>query len=86
MVELMVALAIVSVLAALSAPAYQRMTCKAKQSEGKANVTRMLSRHVGIGAIVSFSRARVKMPSATDSTLTVYAGGANVGGGIRFRF
>jgi hypothetical protein len=51
-----------------------------------ADITRLLSRHVGIGAAVSFSRARVNMPSATDSSLKVDAGGANVGGGIRLRF
>ena len=51
-----------------------------------ADVTRLLSRHVGIGGAVSFSRAQVKMPSATDTTLKVDAGGAHVGGGIRLRF
>ena len=50
------------------------------------DVTRLLSRHVGIGAAVNFSHARVNMPAADDTTLEVDAGGATVGGGIRLRF
>lgn len=51
-----------------------------------ADVARMLSRHVGVGAAVSFSRAHVDLPSAGGTTLQVDAGGAHVGGGLRLRF
>ena len=46
------------------------------------DVSYLLRRHVGLGVEVTFSRASVPL----DDTLTVDAGGAHVGGGIRFRF
>lgn len=51
-----------------------------------ADVTRMLAAHVGLGASVSFSQARVSLPSTGSDIVKVDAGGAHVGGGIRFRF
>jgi hypothetical protein len=47
-----------------------------------ADVTYRLRPRVGIGAGLMFSRASVPL----DDTLTVEAGGARVGGGVRFRF
>jgi len=47
-----------------------------------ADVTYRLQRHVGLGFGVTYSRASVPL----DDTLTVEAGGARVGGGLRFRF
>jgi hypothetical protein len=46
------------------------------------DVTYRLRPHVGVGGGVTFSRASVPL---TD-TVTVDAGGAHVGGGLRFRF
>jgi hypothetical protein len=47
-----------------------------------ADVTYRLRPHVGLGFGVTYSRASVPL----DDTLTVEAGGARVGGGLRFRF
>ena len=47
-----------------------------------ADVTYLLRRHVGLGFGVTYSRASIPL----DDTLTVEAGGARVGGGLRFRF
>ena len=50
-----------------------------------ADLSYMLSAKVGVGTTVMFSRARVSLPS-TGHDLTVSAGGAHVGAGLRFRF
>ena len=47
-----------------------------------ADLTYRLRRHVGLGFGVTYSRASIPL----DDTLTVEAGGARVGGGLRFRF
>jgi len=47
-----------------------------------ADVSYRLRRHVGLGFGVTFSHASVPL----DNTVTVDAGGAHVGGGIRFHF
>jgi hypothetical protein len=47
-----------------------------------ADATYRLRRHVGLGFGVTYSRASVPL----DDTLTVEAGGARVGGGLRFGF
>jgi hypothetical protein len=47
-----------------------------------ADVAYRLRRHVGLGFGVTYSRGSVPL----DDTLTVEAGGARVGGGLRFRF
>lgn len=47
-----------------------------------ADVTWRLRPRVGLGLGVSFSRAAV----ALSDTVTVDAGGAHLGGGLRFRF
>jgi len=60
----------------------------ARQSRGKAgfnvggDVAYMLRPHVGLGADVRFTRARI----ALTDTATVTAGGAHIGAGLRFRF
>ena len=50
-----------------------------------ADVSWMFSRHVGAGGIVQFSRATVKQ-KVGDRTVSIDAGGAQAGGGIRFVF
>ncbi|PYR42737.1 MAG: hypothetical protein DMF93_05025 [Acidobacteria bacterium] len=63
-------------------------TTSARQARGKAgfnvggDVAYMLRPHVGIGADVRFTRARI----ALTDTATVTAGGAHIGGGLRLRF
>jgi hypothetical protein len=47
-----------------------------------ADVSYLLGSHVGVGFGVMFSHAAIPL----DDTLTVDAGGAHVGGGLRFRF
>jgi hypothetical protein len=50
-----------------------------------ANLSYMFAAKVGVGTTVMFSRARVALPSVGHD-LTVDAGGAQVGAGLRFRF
>lgn len=50
-----------------------------------ADVTYLMAAHVGVGLSTTFSRARVRLPSASDETI-VNAGGVHVGAGVRFRF
>ena len=63
-------------------------TTSTRQSRGKAgvnvggDVAYMLRPHLGIGVDVRFTHARI----ALTDTATVTAGGAHVGGGLRFRF
>ena len=64
------------------------MRTSARQSRGKAgfnvggDVAYMFQPHVGVGADVRFTRARI----ALTDTATVTAGGAHIGGGLRLRF
>jgi hypothetical protein len=46
----------------------------------------MFSQHVGAGALVQVSHARAKEPAGTERTVTVDAGGAQAGAGLRFVF
>jgi hypothetical protein len=46
------------------------------------DIAYMFKPRVGVGIAAGFSRARVPL----DDTVTINAGGAHVGGGIRFRF
>jgi hypothetical protein len=48
----------------------------------RGDVDYMLRPHLGVGVEVSVSRARVPV----NDTVTVDAGGAHIGGGLRFRF
>jgi hypothetical protein len=45
----------------------------------------MFSRNVGAGGLVQITRATAKLP-AGDRTISVDAGGAQVGAGLRFVF
>src|SRR5262249_6082758 len=47
---------------------------------GGADVMVLMSRSVGIGALVRYSRASVALPAGGDTELTVHAGGLEVGG------
>lgn len=50
-----------------------------------ADVTWMFSKHVGAGGVVQFSHATVK-EKVGDRTVSIDAGGAQAGGGVRFVF
>lgn len=50
------------------------------------DVSRLLSRRVGVGGLVRYSRGRVKFGTATVNRVTVQAGGLEAGAGIRIRF
>ena len=50
------------------------------------DVSRLLSSHVGIGALVRYSRADVKFDEPTIGRHTVTAGGVEAAGGLRLRF
>ena len=50
-----------------------------------ADVSYLFARHVGVGADVRFTRARMRFPSGSD-TLSVDAGGARLAAGLRLRF
>jgi hypothetical protein len=71
--------------ATLATVASQRVTKSRVGFNVSADLSYMLSGHVGVGATVMFSRARVSLPSVGHD-LTVDAGGAHVGAGLRFRF
>jgi hypothetical protein len=45
-----------------------------------------LAKHVGAGVIVRYSRASFQLPSSAAETVTVRAGGFQIGGGIRVAF
>jgi hypothetical protein len=51
-----------------------------------ADVTLMLSRRIGVGGTLRFSRATFKFGTDHGQTVTVDAGGPQVGAGVRFRF
>ena len=46
----------------------------------------MFTRNIGVGGLARFTRAEVELDAADDRTVTVDAGGAHVGAGIRFAF
>jgi len=50
------------------------------------DVTFGLSKHVGVGGIVRYSRASLQFPVASGPEVTVRAGGLQVGGGLRVGF
>lgn len=51
-----------------------------------ADVTRMLTPHMGVGAAVVISRATLHFDTFSDPTRDFDVGGMRVGGGLRFRF
>ena len=51
-----------------------------------ADVTIKTGSRVGVGALVRFSRATVKLEPSTGSSVSVTTGGLQVGGGIRLAF
>ena len=51
-----------------------------------ADVGFFFSRHVGIGALVRFSRASVDLESEDNGLVSVDTGGVHAGGGLRLRF
>ena len=51
-----------------------------------ADVTRMLTPHMGIGAAVVMSRATIRFDTFSEPTRGFDVGGTRVGGGLRFRF
>jgi len=50
-----------------------------------ADLAYFFARHVGADVSIGYSHARVQLPS-DNSTVTVYAGGVHVAGGLRMRF
>ena len=71
--------------ATLATVVSQRVTKSRVGFNVGADLSYMLSANVGVGTTVMFSRARVSLPSMGHD-LTVNAGGAHVGAGLRFRF
>jgi hypothetical protein len=51
-----------------------------------ADVTRLLTPHMGVGAAVVISRAKLHFDTFSDPTREFDVGGTRVGGGLRFRF
>jgi len=51
-----------------------------------ADISRLITSQVGIGALIRYSRADVKFNDADIGTQTVKAGGTEVTAGIRLRF
>jgi hypothetical protein len=51
-----------------------------------ADVTRLLTPHMGVGAAVVISRATLHFDTFSDPTRDFDVGGTRVGGGLRFRF
>jgi hypothetical protein len=51
-----------------------------------ADVFWMFSRNVGAGGLIQVARARVKLPVDGGRTISIDAGGVQVGGGLRFIF
>jgi hypothetical protein len=51
-----------------------------------ADVTRLLTAHMGVGAAVVISRAKLHFDTFSDPTRKFDVGGTRVGGGLRFRF
>ncbi len=72
--------------AALATVAARRVTKSAVGFNVGADLSYMLSARVGVGTKVTFSRARVALPSDASHDLTIDAGGAHIGVGLRFRF
>jgi hypothetical protein len=50
------------------------------------DVTFGLAKHIGVGAIVRYSHASLEFPVSSGSEVTVRAGGAQIGGGLRVGF
>ena len=50
------------------------------------DVGALFSKHVGVGAIVRYSRASLQLPVSAGQEVEIHAGGLQVGGGVRFRF
>jgi len=50
------------------------------------DVTRLITPHMGFGAEVVISRAKLKFDTFSDPTREFDVGGVRVGGGLRFRF
>ena len=72
--------------ATLATVAARRVAKSAVGFNAGADLTYMLSTTVGVGTTVTFSRARIKLPLDEGHSLTIDAGGALVGAGLRFRF
>jgi hypothetical protein len=51
-----------------------------------ADVAWMFRRNVGVGGLVQFSRAMVKLPASGGRTISFDAGGAQIGAGLRLVF
>jgi hypothetical protein len=50
------------------------------------DVSRLLSRQVGVGGLIRYSRGRARFANANVNRVTVQAGGLEAGAGIRIRF
>ncbi len=51
-----------------------------------ADVTKLFTPHMGVGAAIMISRAKLHFDTFSDPTRTFDVGGARIGGGLRFRF
>jgi opacity protein-like surface antigen len=51
-----------------------------------ADVTKLFTAHMGVGAAFTIARAKLKFDTFSDPARSFDVGGARVGGGLRFRF
>ena len=72
--------------ATLATVVSQRVAKSAVGFNVGADVSYMLSSRVGVGTMVMFSHARAALRAADGHDLSVDAGGAHIGGGLRIRF
>jgi hypothetical protein len=72
--------------AAFKAAATTEATVTATGFNAGADLSWMFSRSVGLGGLVQVTHARAKQRAGTDHTVSVDAGGAQVGAGIRVVF
>ncbi|MDA1094823.1 MAG: hypothetical protein O3A25_16355 [Acidobacteria bacterium] len=69
----------------VSAPT-ERQSASAVGFNVGTDVTVLLTRNVGVGGLVRFSRATVDMAAPDGTTRSLDAGGVQAGGGLRLRF
>jgi hypothetical protein len=72
--------------ATFSSATTKNATAKAAGFNAGADLFWMFSRNVGAGGLVQITRARAKERAGTDRTVSVKAGGAQVGAGLRLVF
>ena len=72
--------------AAFKSAATKDATASATGFNAGADVFWMFSRNVGAGGLIQVTHARVKVPADGGRTVSIDAGGAQIGAGLRFIF